>query len=118
MVIYEVLNMAFKRLAPEVGNVKYWTPKNIGEEIEGNICDEETDNYGNRRIVLDRGVDNEGNEIKTTLPGHYGLQQYYNKVKNGDYIRVTLIDIKEAKNGNNKLNVYKVEIDDERFKNY
>ena len=110
--------MAFKKIAPEVGKLRYWNPATIGEEIEGNIFDEEKDDWNNSRIVLDRGTDEEGNIIKTTLPGHYGLRKYYSKINKGDYIRVTLVDIKESKNSNNSLNVYAVEVDDERFKEY
>lgn len=109
--------MAFKKIAPEAGNEKYWNPKMIGEEIEGNICDEEPDKYGNIRIVLDRGTNKEGNVIKTTLPAHYNIKQYYSKIDKGDYIRVTLTDIKESKNGN-PVNIYSIEVDPDRFKEY
>ena len=112
--------MAFEQIAPEVTkNAKYWNPEMTGESIEGHVYDDAHDKFGNRLIVLDRGEDENGNVITTTLPGHRNLTKYYSKIKNGDYIRVTLIDVKQPKKeGNRPYKIYKVEIDPSRFKEY
>ena len=62
-------------------------------------------------------MDKKGNVIKTTLPAHYTIKQFYSKINKGDYIRVTLTDIKVSKNGN-PVNIYSIEVDPDRFKEY
>lgn len=110
--------MAFEDITPEEEYKKYWTPDVKGQNIEGNIIGLEKDDFGNDRIILDVGKDEEGKILKTTLPGHASLKRYYNKVDKGDYIRVTLINIRERKNGQNPQKIYKVEVDPERFVRY
>ena len=86
--------MAFQKLIVEEDkNSKFWSPKVEGDYIEGNIAGDAQDQFGNRQIVLDRGTDENGEMIKTTLPAHHSLKRYYNHINDGDYVRVTLVKI-------------------------
>lgn len=106
--------MAFETLKSTGIDGEYWIPNTIGQEIEGNIIDFEEDDYGKLRIVLQ--LENE-EEIK--LPSHADLVQYNNKLNVGDYIRLTLRDIKKSKNPDYAdKNLYKVEVDKDRCVEY
>ena len=72
---------------------KYWNPEEVKEAIEGNVYEIQKDNWGNKRIVLDLGDDEEGNMMKTTLPAHAHLQSFIPNLKIGDYIRVELKEL-------------------------
>ena len=103
--------MKFKKLVPEAGNCKHWKPSQKGEWIEGYVKDYIKDGFGNAQILLDRGVDNNGNEIETTIPTHTNLQKYYSQIKIGDYIKVTLNDIIPPRfEGNSPSYIYDVGI--------
>lgn len=74
---------------------KYWNPENIGDDIEGNFYEVVKDKWGNKRIVLDMGDDEEGHLMTTMLPSHSQLQRFIPKLEIGDYIRVELAKIIE-----------------------
>ena len=93
---------------------QYWNPKEIGENIEGNLFFWLKDQYGNKVAVFD-SVDKDGNTIKTILPSHKNLRRYYNDWNIGDYIRVELVDIKKLSN-QHYMKIYNVQIDDEQYK--
>ena len=93
----------------------YWKPTSVGEFIEGNIYDFEKNDYGHKQILLYRGEE-DGDLLITTLPSHRNLLRYYDNLSIGDYIRVTVTDIKEpAKEGQYPINIYKVQKDADRF---
>lgn len=92
----------------------YWKPNSVGENIEGNVYDFEQGDYG-KQILLYRGEDG-GDLLITTLPAHRNLMRYYENLGIGDYIRVTVTDIKPpAKDDGYPMNIYKVEKDADRF---
>lgn len=106
--------MAFKELPSTGIDGEYWTPLTIGTEIEGNIIEFREDNYGHDRIVLELS-----NEEEITLPSHSDLRQYNNKLNIGDYIRVTLSNIKKSNNPDYAdKNIYKVEVDPDQYVEY
>ena len=107
--------MAFEEVAiGEEPFSLYWKPASIGEFIEGNIYDFEEGDYG-KQILLYKGEEN-GDLLITTLPAHRNLMRYYDNLSIGDYIRVTVTDIKEpTKEGQYPINIYKVQKDAERF---
>jgi len=98
---------------------KYWNFEKVGDNVEGNVFSIVKDDYGNDRIVLDMGDDEDGNVITTTLPGHKNLQRYVKKIKKGDYIRVELTKIIPPKEeGRYPFNIYKVQKDEDRAVDY
>ena len=117
--------MAFEDVE-EVATVgKYWTPEKIGDNIEGNVFDIKTDNWDNKRIVLDLGDDENGDLMTTMLPGHAQLQNFVPNLTIGDYIRVELIKQipptekqLEANPKRSPTNIYKVQKDPERAVDY
>ena len=93
----------------------YWKPNTVGENIEGNIYDFEEDQYGNKQILLYRGQE-DGDLLITTLPSHRNLMRYYSNLEIGDYVRITVTEVREpAKEGQYPMNIYKVEKDADRF---
>ena len=115
--------MAFEEVTEAVD--KYWNPENIGDNVEGNVYEITKDQWGNKRIVLDLGDDEDGNLMTTTLPGHAQLQRFVPKLKIGDYIKVELIKQIEPtpeqleQDANRKpTNIYKVLKDPERAMDY
>ena len=108
--------MAFEEVAiGEEPFSLYWKPQSVGDYIEGNIYDFEKNDYGHKQILLYKGEE-DGDLLITTLPSHRNLMRYYDNLKIGDYIRVTVTDIKEpAKEGQYPINIYKVQKDPDRF---
>lgn len=97
------------------GYTPYWRPNTKGESIEGNIYDFEENDYGNKQIVLYVGEEND-DMLLTTLPSHRNLMRYYSNLEIGDYIRVTVTDVKAPmKEGQFPINIYKVEKDPDQF---
>lgn len=76
---------------------RYWNPEEVGEQIEGNIFDFVTDAYGNKRIDLYMGEDEDGEPIMCMLPAHADLKRYYVNLERGDMIQVTLVKLIEPK---------------------
>ena len=76
---------------------RYWNPEEIGDQIEGNIYKFVTDDYGNKRIDLYLGVDEEDEPIMCMLPAHADLKRYYVNLERGDMIKVTLVKLIEPK---------------------
>lgn len=92
----------------------YWIPNTKGQQIEGNIVEFLEDQYEKTQVLLELE-----NEEQITLPGHADLQNKYNKLSEGDYIRITLRDIKKSKNPEYAdKNIYKVEVDPDRKVEY
>ena len=86
--------MAFEKVEKgpeEVG--RYWNPEQVNDEIEGNIYDFVIDDYGNKRIDLYMGEDEEGQALMTMLPAHADLKRTYVNLERGDYIKVKLIEL-------------------------
>lgn len=107
--------MAFEDVAPDVDMTsKYWNPQVVGDSIEGNICNWEMDDWGNSRICLEL---KEG--FEKVLPAHKDLLRYNSKLELGDYIRVTLSQIKKSNDPQyNDQKLYKVQKDPERKVEY
>ena len=108
--------MAFKEVekGPEEYG-RYWNADEIGTAIEGNIYKFVTDDYGNKRIDLYLGEDEDGSAILCMLPAHADLKRHYVNLERGDYIRVELVElIPPKKEGGYPKRIYKVLVDDER----
>lgn len=112
--------MSFIDLEFEVeSNVKYWKGDEVGEFLEGNICKEITDGYGNRQLVVDRGEDEYGNPIYTALPTNASIRRYYKNLMIGDYVRVEFVDIKEPySEGMYPQKIFRVQKNPDKFKEY
>ena len=82
-----------------------WKPTSIGTQIKGKILQIEEWEYGIQALI--RTPD--GYEI--LLPAHQNLQRKLKQIQEGDYIRVTLQDIKKSNNPqyHDKL-LYKLEV--------
>ena len=108
--------MAFKEVekGPEEFG-RYWNPEEVGDIIEGNIYNFVTDDYGNKRIDLYRGEDEDGEPVMCMLPAHADLKRVYVNLERGDYIRVELIKLIEPKGKSQyPKRIYKVMVDDDR----
>ena len=108
--------MAFKPVekGPEEYG-RYWNADEIGTAIEGNIYKFVTDDYGNKRIDLYLGEDEDDSAILCMLPAHADLKRHYVNLERGDYIRVELVElIPPKKEGGYPKRIYKVLVDDER----
>ena len=108
--------MAFKEVekGPEEYG-RYWNADEIGTAIEGNIYKFVTDDYGNKRIDLYLGEDEDSSAILCMLPAHADLKRHYVNLERGDYIRVELVElIPPKKEGGYPKRIYKVLVDDER----
>lgn len=111
--------MAFEDVEAEEVIGKYWNPEKVGDNIEGNVFEIVKDQYGNDRIVLDMGDDENGNIMTSQLPGHASLQRFVKNINIGDYIRVELVDIIPAKEeGRYDAKIYKVQKDPDRAQDY
>ena len=108
--------MAFEEVAKgpeEVG--RYWNPDQVGDVVEGNIYLFKNDDYGNKRIDLYLGQDENDEAILTMLPAHADLKRTYVNLERGDYIRVELIKLIPPKKENGyPKRIYKVLKDPER----
>ena len=86
--------------------------ESVGDYAEGNFMGIEEDDFGNKRIVLFKGNDEDGLPIEQWLPSHADLKKYYNELTVGDYIRVELIKIIPSNNEKySDKNIYKVLVD-------
>ena len=66
----------------------------IGDYVEGNFMGIEDDDYGNRRITLYIGEDEETGEAKTQqLPPAADLRKYYDKLHLGEYVKIEFIKV-------------------------
>lgn len=115
--------MAFEDVEAAVD--KYWSPEKVGDFIEGNVYDITKDQWNKKRIELDLGDDESGNMISTILPAHAHLQKFIPNVEIGDFIRVTLIELKDPteeqlkEDPNRKPTfIYKVQKDPDRAMDY
>ena len=108
--------MAFEEVEKgpeEVG--RYWNADVVGDVVEGNIYKFVTDDYGNKRIDLYLGQDEDDQAILTMLPAHADLKRVYVNLERGDYIRVELIKlIPPKKEDGYPKRIYKVLKDPER----
>lgn len=108
--------MAFKEVEKgpeEVG--RYWNPEEVGDAIEGNIYKFVIDDFGNKRIDLYLGEDEDEEPIMCMLPAHADLKRVYVNLNRGDYIRVELTKLIEPR-GKSKYpkRIYKVLVDEDR----
>ena len=108
--------MAFEEVEKgpeEIG--RYWNPEEVGAVVEGNIYKFVTDDYGNKRIDLYLGQDEDDEAILTMLPQHADLKRVYVSLERGDYIRVELIKlIPPKKEDGYPKRIYKVLKDPDR----
>ena len=108
--------MAFEEVEKgpeEVG--RYWNADVVGDVVEGNIYKFVTDDYGNKRIDLYLGQDEDDQARLTMLPPHADLKRVYVNLERGDYIRVELIKlIPPKKEDGYPKRIYKVLKDPER----
>ena len=108
--------MAFKEVekGPEEYG-RYWNADKVGDVIEGNIYKFVKDDYGNTRIDLYLGQDEDDEAILTMLPAHADLKRTYVNLNRGDYIRVELTElIPPRKEGGYPKRIYKVLVDEDR----
>ena len=110
--------MSMEFLKPKSSYKKFFNPTRIGENIEGNICDNKLDDYGNNILILDVGTDENGKTKTTALPAHQSLMEYYEDLNMGDYIYVELVDIVKRKNSKHSYKVYTVGVDADKKKEY
>ena len=94
---------------------RYWNADEVGATIEGNIYKFKTDDYGNKRIDLYLGQDEDDEAILTMLPAHADLKRHYVNLERGDYIRVELVKLIEPKKENGyPKRIYKILKDPDR----
>lgn len=102
--------MAFEEVekSPEEHG-RYWNPEQIGDEITGHIYKFVKDDYGNKRIDLYLGEDENEEAILCMLPAHADLKRVYVNLERGDYINVKLVKIIPInKEGYSDKKIYKV----------
>ena len=88
---------------------RYWNPEEINDEITGHIYKFVTDQYGNKRIDLYLGEDEDGEAIMCMLPSHADLKRFYVNLEPGDYIKVVLVKLIEPKKeSNHPKRIYKL----------
>lgn len=108
--------MAFREVEKGPEEVsRYWNPEKVGDVVEGNIYKFVKDDYGNTRIDLYLGQDEDDEAILTMLPGHADLKRTYVNLNRGDFIQVTLIElIPPRKENGHPKRIYRVLVDDDR----
>ena len=88
---------------------RYWNPEQVNDEITGHIYKFVTDDYGNKRIDLYMGQDENDEAILCMLPAHADLKRVYVNLERGDYINVKLIKLIPPKKENGyPKRIYKV----------
>lgn len=74
---------------------RYWKPQEVGQSIEGVVDAITQGDYGQEvRLVVEVG----DNEELVKLPAHADLKNKMEDVFEGDYLYVTLSDIKKSNN--------------------
>lgn len=105
--------MAFQEVEKgpeEVG--RYWNPEEVGEQITGHIYKFVIDDYGNKRIDLYLGEDENGEAKITMLPAHADLKRHYVNLERGDFICVKLTKlIPPRKENGYPKRIYKILVD-------
>lgn len=105
--------MAFREVEKgpqEIG--RYWNPEEVGDEITGHIYKFVNDDYGNKRIDLYLGQDDEDEAILCMLPAHADLKRTYVNLERGDFINVKLTKLIPPKKENGyPKRIYKVLVD-------
>lgn len=113
--------MAWETIEPEEENNfdKYPKFEKVGDYVEGNLYEYDKDGYGNKRMVLEVGEDEDGELILQYLPTHSHLRKFYKKVAIGDYIRVELTKLIPPKEDQEyPTRIYKVQVDPDRKATY
>ena len=114
--------MAWEEIKPEEdtsGFTKYPKFEKVGDAIEGNLYEFDKDQWGNKRMVLDCGEDEDGELKLAYLPSHTHLTNFYKKVAIGDYLRVELAKLIPPKEDQEyPTRIYKVQVDPERHVEY
>ena len=91
---------------------RYWNPEEVGDEITGHIYKFVNDDYGNKRIDLYLGQDDEDEAILCMLPAHADLKRTYVNLERGDFINVKLTKLIPPKKENGyPKRIYKVLVD-------
>ena len=65
----------------------------IGDYVEGNFMGIVEDDYGNNRIELYIGEDDEGEAKTQQLPPAADLRKYYEKLHLGEYVKIEFVKI-------------------------
>lgn len=88
----------------------------LGDYCEGNFTGLVEDDYGNQRIELYLGEDQESGEPKFQhLPPAADLRKYYQKLNRGEYVRVEFVKIIPSDNEQfNDKKIFKVQVDHSR----
>lgn len=112
--------MAFESIEFEVSEkCRFWKGDEEGEYLEGNICEEIEDGYGNRQFVVDRGTNEFGESIHTTLPTNRSVRNYYKNLMIGDYVKVVFVETRPPfKEGMQPQKIFRIQKDPSRFKKY
>ena len=112
--------MAWQKIEPEEdGFEKYPKFNKEGDFVEGNLYEYDTDGYGNKRMVLEVGEDEDGEPLLQYLPSHAHLQKFYKGVSIGDFLHVELVKLIEPeKEGDYPIRKYAVKADPERKVEY
>lgn len=112
--------MSFESIEFEVSEkCRFWKGDEEGEYLEGNICEEIKDGYGNRQFVVDRGTNEDGEPIHTALPTNASIRKYYKNLMIGDYVRVVFVETKPPfKEGMHPQKIFRLQKDPKRFKKY
>lgn len=82
---------------------KYWKPENEGDSIEGNIVEILEGNYGPYMTI-----ETEDEIIKET-PAHKDLQNRIRRLEEGDYVKITLRELKEIEGREHPMRLYWVQ---------
>lgn len=93
---------------------RYWNPDEVGDEITGHIWKFVKDDYGNKRIDLYLGEDEDGEAMLCMLPAHADLKRVYVNLERGDFINVKVTKVIPPKReGDHPKRIYKVMKDPE-----
>ena len=85
---WEIVEKGAERLTNE-----YPRFEEIGDYCEGNFVGLEEDDYGNMRIVLYLGTDDDDEPKYQYLPSSADLRKYNEKLHRGEYVRVEFAKI-------------------------
>lgn len=112
--------MAFKSINNNKVTKRFWKANDVNDSITGHFLGFGKDKFNCQCVVL---VTEENEETKqfttTTLPSHKSLVIHCQNIFPGEYVRITYLGMKKPKkDGKKPYNDYRVETDDEEFKNY
>ena len=114
--------MAFRTLEKGAEELSGMFPRfeEIGDYVEGNICDFTVDDYGNKRMEIYKGQNSQtGEAITQLLPSAADLKKYYGQLKVGDYVKIEFVKSIPSNNENYAdKKIFKVMVDDDRYQEF